>query len=251
MKKILTILGFLTVLSSSLVIVACKAPRTEQKVKNKEDNLNNNSSSSGNTKSNVDSKDKNISSNNNKPQEEQPPVSSMIGEKEKKINEFAEKMKLEVEEFISKREKDKIKNYAFGLIDKILKKSLGEKGQKRISELDDKILLLLSKSDLDQIKAEINLLFSEIYGANTTPLEDVKNKLTDLLSKVDKKEEDEILEIANKLLTEILQNEFNEEMKKISSEIEKLLENNNFSKLKEKIFNLIQEATELEKASIK
>ncbi|QVK07223.1 hypothetical protein [Mycoplasma mycoides] len=152
---------------------------------------------------------------------------------------------------ISKKDKEKIKSYSLELIDKMLKKSFEKDGKKRIAELDDKILKLFSKSEFDQIKTEINLLFSEVYDNSSDTGDVIKKKITDLLSKVDKKNKEDILEITNTLLSEILQREFNKELKKNSSEIEELLNSDSFDKLKEKLFDLIKKTAELDKLSIK
>ncbi|WFQ92714.1 lipoprotein [Mycoplasma feriruminatoris] len=246
MKKFLTILSFLAVLSSSLFVVACKTPRTNQNnIKdNKELNDENNK---------LDKKDNNTLNDKDKPQGDQPHTTPMVSEKEKekKIDEVVSKIKAEIEEVVSKKDKEKIKNYAIGFVEEILRKSFGQKGKEKISKLDDKILDLFSKSDFDQIKVEINLLFSEIYGDNYNSKENIKEKLTDLLSGIEKKKEEEILEIVNSLLAETLENEFNFEKKKISDEIEKFLNDNSFEKLKGKLFNILEQATKLEKSSIK
>ncbi|WFQ90229.1 hypothetical protein [Mycoplasma feriruminatoris] len=241
MKKFLTILSFLTTLSSSLVVLACKTPKDESKVKNREDDK------EGLTEDNKNPNDK------DKPQSDQPPAAPMIGEKEKekKIDEFAGKIKTELEEIILKKEKDKIKNYAHNLTDKILEKTFEQKAQKRMSELDDKISSLFSKSNFDQIKAEITLLFSEIYSTTSTSSENNRKNLTELLSKVDKKDKETIWEIINVLLNDILKSEFDEEKKKIDSEVEELLKKDSFGELKEKLFNLLKQATDLEKTTLK
>ncbi|WFQ94401.1 hypothetical protein [Mycoplasma feriruminatoris] len=251
MKKFLTILGFLTVLSSSLVVVACKTPGTEQKNNKDNEKLNN----KNDKLDKKDNKTENINTLNDKdsPQADQPHTTPMVSEKEKekKIDEVAKKLKAEIEDIVSKKEKEKIKNYAFGFVEQTLRKTFEQKGKERISKLDSEILDLFSKSNFDQIKVQINLLFSEIHSNNSNSSQNIRVKITDLLSGIEKKEKEEILEIANNFLIEILQNEFNLEKKKINDEIEKLLKDNSFDKLKEKLFSLLKQATELEKLSIK
>ncbi|QVK06349.1 lipoprotein [Mycoplasma mycoides] len=239
MKKILTLLSFITVLSSSIIVVSCKVDKTEQKIKEKENK--------------TDSKDKDKSSNNSNSSEQELPKDQPITKKDKneKIDSFAEQIKKEVEENISNMNKDKIKNYAAGIIDKMLKTSFQKDGQKRISELEEKISRLFAESNFDQIKTEINLLFSQAYEKSDLSLENVKKQITDILSKVDKKNKEDISEIANELLAKILEKQFNEESNKRNSEIEKLLNSNSFDKVKEKLFDWIKKTAESYKLAFK
>ncbi|WFQ90230.1 hypothetical protein [Mycoplasma feriruminatoris] len=64
MKKFLTILSFLTTLTSSLVVVACKTDNVDKEVKNKE-NKNEQNNNPRDNKNNKDSKNTNYNNNNN------------------------------------------------------------------------------------------------------------------------------------------------------------------------------------------
>ncbi|WP_107670229.1 hypothetical protein [Mycoplasma leachii] len=98
----------------------------------------------------------------------------------------------------------------------MLQTSFRKDAQKRILELEEKILKIFNESDFDQIKKEIILLFSEVYEESDPSSENVKKKISDILSRVDKKNRRDIPEIVNDLLSEILEKQFNEEKRKKS-----------------------------------
>ncbi|UZK63909.1 lipoprotein [Mycoplasma mycoides subsp. capri] len=241
MKKIIPMLSFITVLSSSLIVVSCKTDNTNQKIKEKDNKTETKEIEQKTPNSNSNPSQKDLS-------KDQPITKE---QKDEKIDDFAEKIKKEIEENISKKNKEKIKDYASGIIDKMLKTSFQKDGQKRILELEEKISKLFTESNFDQIKTEINLLFSEAYENNDLFSENVKKKITDILSKVDKKNKKDISEIVNELLAKILEKQFNEESKKRSSEIEKLLNSDSFDKIKEKLFDWIKKIAESYKLALK
>ncbi|QVK03133.1 lipoprotein [Mycoplasma mycoides] len=241
MKKIIPILSFITALSSSLIVVSCKIDNTNQKIKEKDNKTESKETETKRPNSNSNSNEKEL-------QKDQPITKE---QKDEKIDTFAEKIKKEIEENISKKDKEKIKNYAAGIIDKMLKTSFQKDGQKRILELEEKISRLFTESNFDQIKTEINLLFSEAYEKSDLSSENVKKKITDILSKVDKKNKQDISEIVNDSLAKILEKQFNEESKKKISEIEELLNGDSLDKLKEKLFDWIKKTAESYKLALK
>ncbi|QVK07221.1 Vmc-like lipoprotein signal peptide domain-containing protein [Mycoplasma mycoides] len=111
MKKIISMLSFITALSSSIIVVSCKTNNTNQKINEKNNK--------------TDSKDKEKLDNNknnnesgkeeNKPQDDQAPKSPDISNKDKneRIDNFAEKIKKEIEDIRNRDKIIRLKSYVY------------------------------------------------------------------------------------------------------------------------------------------
>ncbi|QVK02331.1 lipoprotein [Mycoplasma mycoides subsp. capri] len=237
MKKILTLLSFITVLSSSIIVVSCKVDKIEQKIKEKENK--------------TDSKEKDKPSNNSNSSEQELPKDQPTTKKEKdeKIDTFAEKIKKEIKEILDKKDNSKILEYASGLISKFLQRSSQKQSFEKLTSLESKISKLFDKSDFNEIKKQIILLFSDSLE-NNNAIGNEGQKLKQLLDKVTKENKNLILETTRDLLGKKISNEFEQELKARINEINSLLTEKKYNSVKTKLFDMVDKSAKLEKNKI-
>ncbi|QVJ95832.1 lipoprotein [Mycoplasma mycoides] len=239
MKKILTLLSFITALSSSIIVVSCKVDKTEQKIKEKEN------------ENKTDSKEIDKPNNNLKPSDQELPKDqpNTKEEKNEKIDDFAEKIKKEVKEILDTKESSKILESAAGLISKFLQRSSQKQSLEQLTNLENKISKLFDESKFDDVKTEITLLFSDsLENSNANDIE-VK-KLKELLDKVSKENKKTILETTIELLGKKISNEFEQELKTRINEINSLLTKKDYDSIKTKLFDIVDKSAQLEKSKI-
>nr|VZR97905.1 hypothetical protein MF5295_00527 [Mycoplasma feriruminatoris] len=244
MKKFLTILSFLTTLSSSLVVVACKTDKTDQKINehNKTDNKENDSNS--NPKE-LEKPNNNLNMSEQDLPKDQP---NNKEEKNDKIDEFVGRIKKEIEELLNKKENPKILEYATNLISKFLQTSNQKQSFEELTNLENKISKLFAESKIEDVKAEITLLFSNSLNNITNGNE--AQKLKQLLDKVTKENKESILETTRDLLGKKISNEFDQELKAKINEVNSLLEKNDYNGAKTKLFDIVDKSAKLEKNKI-
>ncbi|QVK07220.1 lipoprotein [Mycoplasma mycoides] len=237
MKKILTLLSFITVLSSSIIVVSCKVDKTEQKIKEKENE--------------TGSKDKDQPSNNSNSSEQELPKDqpNTKEDKNEKIDSFAEQIKKEVKEVLDTKESSKILESAAGLISKFLQRSSQKQSLEQLTNLENKISKLFDESKFDDVKAEITVLFSDsLENSNANGNE--AQKLKELLDKVSKENKESILEAIRELLGKKISNEFEQELKTKINEINSLLTKKDYDSIKTKLFDIVDKSAKLEKSKI-
>ncbi|WP_017697846.1 hypothetical protein [Mycoplasma mycoides] len=188
MKKILTLLSFITALSSSLIVVSCKTDNTNQKIKEKDN------------KTDSNKKETETPNNNLNPSEKDLPKDQPITKEEKneKIDDFAEKIKKEVKEVLDTKQSSKILGYSASLISKFLQRSSQKQSLEQLTNLENKISKLFDESKFDDVKTEITLLFSDSLDNNINNNE--TKKLKELLDKITKDNKELILDTTRELL---------------------------------------------------
>nr|VZR97903.1 hypothetical protein MF5295_00526 [Mycoplasma feriruminatoris] len=233
MKKFLTILSFLTTLSSSLVVVACKTDNVDKEVKSKEDKNNQNKNLKYKKQDNRDTNNNNLTEKDNKNKEEK---------KEPK----EEKNKSEGPE-------DRLgeKNHNSDKIDEEIKPD----GEPRPSNPDDSFHNLGTQSkepmELENHNNSGENSSAEQPQADESPKEEkeLNNKTVEYKQKIDKliseKDNSQIIVFFKDLYSEITQDEFNKVNSKKTTEannkIISLFNENNSENLKSKIDNFINE----------
>ncbi|QVK03132.1 lipoprotein [Mycoplasma mycoides] len=239
MKKILTLLSFITVLSSSLIVVSCKVDKTEQKIKEKENKAD----------SNKKETDKPSNNSNSSEQELPKDQANTKEQKNEKIDDFAEQIKKEVKEVLDTKESSKILGYSAGLISKFLQKSSQKQSLEQLTNLENKISKLFDESKFDDVKAEITVLFSDsLENSNANGNE--AQKLKELLDKVSKENKESILEDIRELLGKKISNEYEQELKTKINEINSLLTKKDYDSIKTKLFDIVDKSAKLEKNKI-
>ncbi|QVJ96708.1 lipoprotein [Mycoplasma mycoides subsp. capri] len=237
MKKILTLLSFITAFSSSIIVVSCKTDNTNQKIKEKENK--------------TDSKDKDKPSNNSNSSEQELPKDQPITkeQKDEKIDSFAEQIKKEIKEVLDTKESSKILGYSASLISKFLQRSSQKQSLEQLTNLENKISKLFDESKFDDVKTEITLLFSNsLENSNANGNE--AQKLKELLDKVSKENKESILEAIRELLGKKISNEFEQELKTKINEINSLLTKKDYDSIKTKLFDIVDKSAKLEKNKI-
>ncbi|ACU78876.1 putative liporotein [synthetic Mycoplasma mycoides JCVI-syn1.0] len=239
MKKILTLLSFITVLSSSLIVVSCKTDNTNQKIKEKENKTDSNKKETETPNNNLNPSEKELP-------KDQPNTKE---DKNEKIDDFAEKIKKELKEVLDTKESSKILESASGLISKFLQRSSQKQSLEQLTNLENKISKLFDESKFDDVKTEITLLFSNsLENSNANDIE-VK-KLKELLDKVSKENKKVILETTIELLGKKISNEFEQELKTRINEINSLLTKKDYDSIKTKLFDIVDKSAKLEKSKI-
>ncbi|MDP4040067.1 lipoprotein [Mycoplasma mycoides] len=237
MKKILTLLSFITALSSSLIVISCKTDNTSQKIKEKENK--------------TDSKETDKPSNNSNSSEQELPKDqpNTKEDKNEKIDSFAEQIKKEVKEVLDTKESSKILEYSASLISKFLQRSSQKQSLKQLTNLESKISKLFDESKFDDVKTEITVLFSDsLENSNANGNE--AQKLKELLDKVSKENKESILEAIRELLGKKISNEFEQELKTKINEINSLLTKKDYDRIKTKLFDIVDKSAKLEKSKI-
>ncbi|WP_347938167.1 lipoprotein [Mycoplasma feriruminatoris] len=244
MKKFLTILSFLTTLSSSLVVVACKTDKTDQKI-NEHNKIDNKENDSNSNPKELEKPNNNLNMSEQDLPKDQP---NNKEEKNEKIDEFAGEIKKEIEELLNKKEKSKILDYASSLISKFLQSSSQKQLLEELNNLESEISKLFDESKIEDIKAKIALLFSESLDNSTNGNE--AQKLKQLLDKVTKENKELILETTRDLLGKKISNEFDQELKTRINEVNSLLEKKDYNGVKTKLFDIVDKSAKLEKNKI-
>ncbi|WFQ90227.1 hypothetical protein [Mycoplasma feriruminatoris] len=255
MKKFLTILGSLTILSSSFVLVSCVSPKSDKKIE-KNDNSNKNNISNEESNSNLkndsnhktNSKDKNNSNSNNDDNlmKDEPSKNEKLSDEEKKtkINDLVKKTKDEISKLIDSSDLNKLKEVIEAIISKNIQKVSESKQSKIDAEFNNNIKKWLGETSIENIQTEFLLFFNEFIDQSIV----VKNinKYKEIFSKKDK-------ENIVRELQELFANTFREDLERmfnvITTEINKLLTDRQYDKLKEKLFKLIDETAKLENVS--
>ncbi|CBW54148.1 Hypothetical protein, predicted lipoprotein [Mycoplasma mycoides subsp. capri LC str. 95010] len=241
MKKILTLLSFITALSSSIIVVSCKTDNTNQKIKEK-DNKND---------SNQKPKELEKPNGSLNPSEQVLPKDQPITKEDKneKIDSFAEQIKKEVKEVLDTKESSKILGYSASLISKFLQRSSQKQSLEQLTNLENKISKLFDESKFDDVKTEITVLFSDsLENSNANGNE--AQKLKELLDKVSKENKESILEAIRELLGKKISNEFEQELKTKINEINSLLTKKDYDSIKTKLFDIVDKSAKLEKNKI-
>ncbi|WFQ93559.1 lipoprotein [Mycoplasma feriruminatoris] len=246
MKKILTLLSFITVLSSSFVLVSCKISNTNQSINNKIDETKKEEEKSPSTKEKTNSDEQEL------PKDEPDSKSfDTIEEKKEKTDIFARGLKKELEDLLNKKEKESIMGFASKIISTYLQKSNQNKLFKDLSDLENEISKLFEDSNYDEIKTKLTVLFSEGYNSENDSSGKESKKIKDLLDKVEKKNKNSILEEMKDLFEKKVSKESEEESKNKTTKINNLLSKEQYDSVKNELFGLIDIITNLEKATIK
>ncbi|UZK63910.1 lipoprotein [Mycoplasma mycoides subsp. capri] len=238
MKKIIPILSFITALGSSLIVVSCKVDKTEQKIKEKEN------------KNDSIKKETETPNNNSNSSEQELPKDQPITKEQKneKTDSFADKLKKDLKEILDKKEDLKIREYSTKLISKYFQKSSEKQLLNNWFDLEKKIKNWFDESELDDIKKEITILFSETFDNNSNNQE--SRKLKDLLDKVTKDNKEGILEEVKNLFGQKISKELEEKLKSETNEINNLLSKMQYETIKTKLFDIVDKTAELEKNKI-
>ncbi|QVJ96710.1 hypothetical protein I7634_02070 [Mycoplasma mycoides subsp. capri] len=225
MNKFLTIISSLLVLTTGITSVSCNKSLSNTKTDNTnkiDKNISNNNSSienkQDNPKINEEPKDKN--------------------KKDKTLSEFENRL----DQLIKNKEFEHVKNLAFELIFKNSLSLLEKQAEKKIREINEKILKLFSESNFDQIKAEITTLISNSFN-NSKVTYQQRKEITELLDQVSLENKEKILLKINELFAKVTRSEFQEYQNKLINEIEQLITNKQYEKLKEKILSLANKKT--------
>ncbi|QVK07224.1 hypothetical protein [Mycoplasma mycoides] len=240
MKKILSILTSLTVLTSSLLIISCSNNSTNMKDDKKQKDI---------KKEDNDSKDeKNKSIDNNKTIIDNDSFKSDHNKKqpeskEEKISPDIKQKIQEIQKNVDSKQDHLIKNLTSEIVHKYLWNSFVKQTDKKLSELNNKILKLFNESKIDDIKIEINTLLSESFSVNQKITE--KQEITDLLKEIKIENKEQIIAKINSLLIKISKNEFNKEQEELRNEINKLLSQKQYEQVKRKLIDVISFSVDL------
>ncbi|WFQ96048.1 lipoprotein [Mycoplasma feriruminatoris] len=249
MKKNLTFLSFITVLSSSIVLVSCKTSNSNQNINKKIDE---NKKEERNSSPINEEKEKINPNEEELPKDEPDNKSANTREdKKEKTDSFASKLKKELEDHLNKKEKQSIMEFASKLFYRYLQKSNENNLLKDLLELENKISKLFDDDKYDEIKQELTVLFSEGFNKVTDSSEQLSKKIKGLLDKVTRGNKDSILEEIKDLFEKKVSKEFEEELKNKTNEINGLLSKEQYESVRNKLFDLIDEIANLEKTSIK
>ncbi|WP_434342317.1 hypothetical protein [Mycoplasma capricolum] len=277
MKKNLTILSSLGILSTSFVIVSCKKPNNisiKFKDKNIEKDLNNKLEK--NNDKNKDAKTINsndtLSSNNinrhknennntglkiqNDTSKDIMPRKDQLSEKDKeeKTNQFANKLKIQVEEMIKKMKDDEIIILSTELNSKIIESTFNNEASRKIADLNNRVAKLFEKPDINSLEVEINLLISENFDEKQHFTDKEKKKIKEILANATtkpKENKDKIITDIDQLFTDLLTNEFQKKLKESTDQLKVLLSKKEYKKVKEELFKLVDKVEELEKLFLK
>ncbi|MDP4040070.1 hypothetical protein [Mycoplasma mycoides] len=225
MNKFLTIISSLLVLTTGITSVSC------------------NKSLSNTITDNTDKIDRNVSNSNSSSSKEQhnPKINEEPKDKnkiDKTLSEFENKL----DQLIKNKEFEHVKNLAFELIFKNSLSLLEKQAEKKIHEINEKILKLFNESNFDQIKAEITTLISNSFN-NSKVTDQQRKEITELLDQVSLENKEKILLKINELFAKVTRSEFQEYQNKLINEIEQLITNKQYEKLKEKILSLANKKT--------
>ncbi|WFQ91052.1 lipoprotein [Mycoplasma feriruminatoris] len=300
MKKFLTILSFLTVLSSSLVTIACKTaknnkniiekqnnenvsttnttsrknagskenkkhkkdeevetkikdnnvtkPEVTDKTNNHDSNLNSNMNSNNtlepNNNNEINSNNtvnnerntlpKNEMPNDEAPREENKPSKETIESKEKIDKLVKEKNNMEISVFFT------------DLYSVISQEEFNNKWSEKISEANVKVVKLFGNNNSESLKTQINDFVTEVFGVNSKWTDEDKKKLSDILMKTSKENKDDYIDDLDQLFINVTSRETEQE-KKAKEEIEKLLNQGDYGKVKKIIYELIDKNEEIQK----
>ncbi|QVK02333.1 hypothetical protein I7636_01875 [Mycoplasma mycoides subsp. capri] len=242
MKKILSILTSLTVLTSSLLIISCSNNITNMKYDKKQKDI---------KKEDNDSKDeKNKSIDNNKTIIDNDSFKSDHNKKqpeskEEKISPDIKQKIQEIQKNVDSKQEHLIKNLTSEIVHKYLWNSFVKQTDKKLLELNNKILKLFNESKIDDIKIEINTLLSESFSVNQKIIEKEKQEITDLLKDIKIENKEQIIAKINSLLIKISTNKFNKEQQQLTNEINKLLSQKQYEQVKRKLIDLISFSVDL------
>ncbi|KKW61482.1 hypothetical protein [Mycoplasma capricolum] len=277
MKKNLTILSSLGILSTSFVIVSCKKPNNisiKFKDKNTEKDLNNKLEKSNNKNKDVETINSNDTSsltdinrhkneNTNADLKKQNDTSKDImprkdqlseKDKEEKTNQFANKLKIQVEEMIKKMKDDEIIILSTELNSKIIESTFNNEASRKIADLNNRVAKLFEKPNINSLDVEINLLISENFDEKQHFTDKEKNKIKEILANATtkpKENKDKIITDIDQLFTDLLTNEFQKKLKESTDQLKILLSKKEYEKVKEELFKLVDKVEELEKLFLK
>ncbi|QVJ95834.1 hypothetical protein [Mycoplasma mycoides] len=242
MKKILSILTSLTVLTSSLLMISCSNNSANMKDDKKQKDIKKEDNDSKDEKNKSIDNNKTIIDNNsfksdhNKKQPES---------KEEKISPDIKQKIQEIQKNVDSKQDYLIKNLASEIVHKYLWNLFAKQTDKKISALNNKILKLFNESKIDDIKIEINTLFSESFSVNQKITEKEKQEITDLLKDIKIENKEQIIAKINSLLIKISTNEFNKEQEQLTNEINKLLSQKQYEQIKRKLIDLVNFSVDL------
>ncbi|WP_434328974.1 hypothetical protein [Mycoplasma capricolum] len=277
MKKNLTILTSLGILSTSFVIVSCKKPNnTSKKFKDKNiekdlnnkleksndknkdvETINSNDTSSltdinrhKNENTNTDLKKQNDTSKDIMPRKDQ--LSEK--DKEEKTNQFASKLKIQVEEMIKKMKDDEIIILSTELNSKIIESTFNNEASRKIADLNNRVAKLFEKPEINNLEVEINLLINDNFDEKQHFTDKEKKKIKEILTNATTKakdNKDKIITDIDQLFTDLLTNEFQKKLKESTDQLKILLSKKEYKKVKEELFKLVDKVEELEKLFLK
>ncbi|WP_347938165.1 hypothetical protein VQY18_02430 [Mycoplasma feriruminatoris] len=240
MKKFLTILSFLTTISSSLAVVACKTPMTSIKGNDTNNDLSNKENNSDKNKTVDKQKEPNTKSPNNTTQSDEPQKTPEQIEKEGK--KFTEKIKEELNAAIKKNDLDKIKEISEAVVSKNLQTTSNIKLNEISTKFNSKIQKWQKNMNLDEIQLEFLTIFNE-YISGSQKTEAIK-KYTQITKDTNIKT---IIDKLQHLFRESLQTDLEEEYQKVNNDFNNLIKDKKYENLKEKLFDLIDKTIKLEK----
>ncbi|WP_434323524.1 hypothetical protein [Mycoplasma capricolum] len=277
MKKNLTILTSLGILSTSFVIVSCKKPNNTSikfKDKNIEKDLNNKLEKSNDKNKDVETINSNDTSsltdinrhkneNTNTDLKKQNDTSKDImprkdqlseKDKEEKTNQFASKLKIQVEEMIKKMKDDEIIILSTELNSKIIESTFNNEASRKIADLNNRVAKLFEKPEINNLEVEINLLINDNFDEKQHFTDKEKKKIKEILTNATTKakdNKDKIITDIDQLFTDLLTNEFQKKLKESTDQLKILLSKKEYEKVKEELFKLVDKVEELEKLFLK
>ncbi|WFQ93558.1 lipoprotein [Mycoplasma feriruminatoris] len=229
MKKFLTILNSIAALFVTIATISCKKPNvsTINKTRNN-DNVPNNI---------ISRNEKDLRSDDSSKMNDRSTKLDNNSDKKNKQEDITNEFKEQISKMIKSREFEQIKNLAQQFIYQNSLNLLERQAEKKIKELNERILKLFSESNFDQIRTEIAILISNNFNNNKVTEQERKN-ITELLDQVSEENKDKILTKINELFANIFRNEFKEHQDKLTNEINKLIDNQEYDKLTEKLLSL-------------
>ncbi|EXU60397.1 hypothetical protein [Mycoplasma mycoides] len=225
MNKFLTIISSLLVLTTGITSVSCNKPVSNTKTNN------------------TNKTDKNISNSNSSSSKEQhnPKINIEPNDKNK-IDKTLSEFENRLDQLIKNKEFGQVKSLAFELIFKNYLSPLERQTEKKIREINEKILKLFSESNFNQIKAEITILISNSFNNNKVT-DQQRKEITELLDQVSLENKEKILLKINEVFAKVTRSEIQEYQNKLINEIEQLIANKQYEKLKEKTLSLANKKT--------
>ncbi|WFQ94402.1 hypothetical protein [Mycoplasma feriruminatoris] len=287
MKKFLTILSFLTTISSSLV-VACKTDNVDKEVKNKENKNEQNNNQRDNNLKEKDTKNKeekrehkenkkdqsksekgaesepnsnNILSPNNNSADQSNSNSGSLNDNEnlpknlmpndessnEERQEEANRLKAEIDEALDKMDDMKIDFFFKDLYFNIVQNDFDNKLSKLMSDVRNVIPELFKKYETEGLKTQISIFIGNIFGEKYKWNEKNREKLNTLLTNIVIKEEEKTIDAIEQLFIDLLTDELQNKQNESVSEIEKLIKGKQYPIIKQKLHELINKSKSIEK----
>nr|VZR97897.1 hypothetical protein MF5295_00523 [Mycoplasma feriruminatoris] len=255
MKKLLTILGTISlIIITSVATVAC-GDKFKNQIKKENKNKNLNKNPIDNLKLNDTTKSDNIDNKNlqsEKSQSDQPPRNDLFSKKQKEelTDKFASKLKQQIEEMINRKQDAEIIIFSKDINFKIINSTFDNELSKKISKLINELAKLFDSLDDENLKIQINVFLSNNFNENHNFNKEEKQKLSNLLTNTTRSNKDKILGEVEDLFSEIFTNELRQKSNEMIENLQKLLSKKDYESVKKELFILIEKISKLEKNNI-